>query len=562
MAQPGTFDPNAAEPARKALLPSVPVELGGVAQSIDHYLFALHKAGEAIAGISKALTPPPQAFSYATISTMPDAVASGLMAWPGINPDSLRKVRRESILPDIIINQRKSDIRRYANLAAQPWTPGWRIDLLEAERSPSAADKRDILAAQKFLYNCSLDTAYADARERDAGLITPFSQFLAASVEDILTYDGWAVWTDMDRAGRVKRFTNLPAGLIRLARPGVGYRNDPAMFAALLDETGNPITGFTRDEMFWRVMNPRTDPEVAQYGWSFIEQGVRLIQAFQNAIDLNADVFTRNSIPNGIMLLKGDFWNQDQVDVLMREWNNAKKGITKAWGVPVVSVPDEGDVEILNMMDMKGQEVRYRDHMNMMVGAFCAVTSFPVRRLGLFASGHAADNEPVKGGSLDIAGVDDPGLPPLLQFIAEGINQYLLWPNWPHLHFRFTNTDPKTDAREYEARKLSRTWAESRAEADQKPLTDGVPEHLKPLMEVMSLCPEDPNKGAAFATLAAIVLNSIYGESDTAGDGQDEAPPGNRMTSKIDPARSIGHGHTSGVRRNSRAEKQSAGTKD
>ena len=84
-----------------------------------------------------------------------------------------------------------------------------------------------------------------------------------------------------------------------------------------------------------------------------------------------------------MLLLMGDYFNQSQIDALMREWTNMKRGVSKMWGVPVMAVPEGGEVEVMSFMDMKGQEIRYRDHLNLMGGLYCVISQFPPRRLGV-----------------------------------------------------------------------------------------------------------------------------------------------------------------------------------
>ena len=564
------FNPNRSDTSKgNALVPSLPAALRDACMDADQYLSTMARvSGLGVDFVGKAQAPVPSAYSYARIAYMPDANASGLMAWPGINPESLRKIVKENLIPRMVINQRKADVYRYSELApAQLGQPGWRIEMIEHDKNPSRAIKNDMRDAERFIENCSRDYTYTQARERDANNLSAFSMYLAKTIEDLYTFDGWATWTDMDRAGRLRAFTNLPSGNIRLTFPGQGYKGDPTKFAALIDETGNPIMAFDRDELTWKVMCPRTDPDVMGYGYSITEQAVRLVQGFQGGIDLNCDTFTRSGIPNGMLLLMGDYWNQDQIDLLQREWQNMKKGQSKVWTVPVLAVPEDGDVKVLLLNDLKGTDLRYRDHLNLMAGAYCSIACFPVRRLGLFASGMSRDNEPVKGESMQVAGTDDPGLPRDLGFIGKNITEYFIAPNWPHLRFRFVNTDPKQDAREYELRRLSRTWGETRAEMDQDPLTNGVKADYKPLAEIMEMCPEDPSKIAAFQTLAVKYLELMMGDTgeggeDGEGGGKDAKTPGAPFTSKIDPAVSETHGHASGVRRNSGAERRAAKVKE
>jgi hypothetical protein len=938
----GPFDINELQPGRQtgARFPVPDAAYKGYVLDTHTYLDALHASmGEvgrqvesSLLEVVKALGVPPSAYSFATMSSMPDPSNAGLMPWPGIAPESLQKVCRENIAPQLVIRNRVGDLARYSGLSSRIWEPGWQIGMRRADDAPGEEDRNAIREAERFVWNCNRETAYSDARERDAHNLHPFDMFLRTFGDNTHTYDGWSVWTDMDRAGRIKAFANLPAGNIRLAIPGRGYQGNPRLFAALVDDTGNPVQAFTRDQMFWSVRNPRSDPSTWGYGHSEVEIAIRMVQAFQGGIDLNADAFARNcyvsdtevltkngwrkfdevkafddefatlntetgafeyqqatdhtwgayegevywmksrcvdlivtpehrivtqfypdrhkpgrgdytvtkasdmyalfqsikprarelyglpmvskwtgvevgekffkpsvhgpqrpdftgrmsgddycafmgmylsegntrkhdgikddarssivihqkekskgfdpfrqvisritaksaahycdgfhiswkalaehvasfggdcyskrvpqdildatprqlkifwdyyslgdgcvqypqtvnskrphrhesiattsklmadqlqevaqkmgvaatihtqntsntthvcgkklkssvhsyavhlksstahcmdmekadytgmvgcvtvpngtlyvrrkgkaawcgnSIPNGMLLLMGDFFNQSQIDALMREWTNMKRGQSKVWGFPVMSVPEGAKVEVLDFMDMKGQELRYKDHMNLMGGLYCAISLFPSRRLGLFTSGNTKDNAPLPNESTEVAGVDDPGLPPLLGFVANRMNEYLIWPNWPRLKLWFNGASPKQDAREYEARKLARTWGEARNDVDLPALTAGVPAKNKPLMEVMSLCPEDPAKSGVFQTLATKWLEMQAGAEGDGGEGgegsdKDTKKVGAPFPSKTDPAESQSHGHRSGVRRDSAAEAASA----
>ena len=568
LSPPSPFDINARDGASGARFPLPESPFQHQVSSLDTYLMAMRasmgdvaKAMEgSLTEVVKALGVPPQAYSYATASFMPDPANNGLLPWPGIAPESLRKIARENIAPQLVTRARVADLARYSGLSTAIWEPGWQIGMRVASETPTEQDRKDIRDAERFIWNCNRESSYSDARQRDANLLHPFDMFLRAFGDDTHTFDGWAVWTDMDRAGRIKAFANLPAGSVRLAVPNRGVAGDPRLFAALVDETGNPVKPFTRDEMFWAIRNPRNDPTSWGYGWPESEVAILMVQAFQSAIQLNSDTFTRSSIPNGMLLLKGDFWNQSQIDAVMREWTNMKRGVSKMWGVPVMAVPEGGEVEVMSFMDMKGQEIRYRDHLNLMGGLYCVISQFPPRRLGIFASGQQRDNTPLPNESVEQAAVDDPGLPPLLGMVANRVNEYLVWTNWPRLRLWFNGANPKQDAREYEARKQARTWKESRAEVDLPELIEGAPAKYKPLLEVMQYCPEDSSKIAAFTTVATKWLEVQQAKVEgAAGPGRDTEQKGAPFPSKADPAASLAHGHRAGVRRSGAKEKAQAG---
>jgi hypothetical protein len=400
--------------------------------------------------------------------------------------------------------------------------------------------------------------------------ITTTSRRMADHIQELYQKLGYAasIYTRKAHSARMQHVSMPRADGTSLAYDYVSEKRD----CYSVYSRGATAVGFTIEETTYSGMIGcatvpngtllvRRNDKIVWSGNSEAEIAVLTVQAFQSAIQLNSDTFSRSSLPNGMMLLKGDFFNQNQIDALMREWTNMKRGVSKAWGMPVMSVPEEAEVEIVNFMDMKGQEIRYKDHLNLMGGLYCIIAQFPARRLGIFASGNTRDNEPTKNESVEQAGVDDPGLPPLLGFVANRVNEYLLWPNWPRLRLRFNGANPKQDAREYEARQKARTWGESRRHNDEKPLESLASKENKPLMEIMALCPEDSSKQGSFQTLAVKWLEMRYGEKKENGEGgmdRDTERVGAPFPSKTDPAKSEEHGHRSGVRRNSAAETASA----
>lgn len=552
------FDPNTPDTPGgivKARLPSLAGQIGpAMSAEVSKALGGfISDAGAWLNVMSKALQPPPEMLGITTMNVMPDPQNQNLMSWPGLAPDQIKTILKQNVGPKMIIGMRVDDVLRYSQYSSHPWKPGWRLETIDGQHEPTKGDLKDIQEAARFLLNCNMETGYTDVRYRDSKGYTDFARYLAAITRDSLTYDEMATWTLPDRSGRIKAFAAISAANVRLANQN-GYKGDKRNFAALVNETNQVVKSFTREDLVFYRRNIRTDPEVGDYGWPEIEQAILAIEALQGAIDLNTSTFNKSAIPNGMLLLKGDGYTQKQVDTLAREWTNLKRGVTKAWGLPVFQVPEDSDVEMLDFMNLKDTDMRYRDHMNFMTGVLCVLWRFPVRRLGYKASGMEKDNEPVKGSSSMLVDDDDPGLAPLLTHIESMITEYLVWPRWPHIRFTFTAKNPKEDARQYEAVKLARTWKESRAEADLPPLTSIVPSEYKDFAELMEACPEDASKAGVFQALASTLLKAKLGVEGGTGEKEDGA----RMTSKVDPAESEKHGHVSGVRRDSAAEKGKA----
>ncbi len=56
-------------------------------------------------GICKALSAPPGVYNFGQLQTLPDPNAEGVIAWPGLPPETLRKMAATLLAPKIIIQQ-------------------------------------------------------------------------------------------------------------------------------------------------------------------------------------------------------------------------------------------------------------------------------------------------------------------------------------------------------------------------------------------------------------------------------------------------------------------------
>ena len=535
------FDPNDRHGpgVGKAIFPS-----GGIGNyDVDSYVQFFKSQGEALMK-GDGINVPPSSAPYLNLSYMPDLSNSGVAQIPGIPPESLAKIASENISPQMIIGMRIADVLSYANLSKHAWKRGWRITQRDADKNPTKETRRDIVAAENFIMNCNTELT---GSERDKRGYTSFRQFLSMLTRGSLIMDGMAVWTDRGDDGKVQAFRAMPPGNIRMTLPG-GYMNNPDIFAVAVDQAGTILTTFTREELVWYVRNPRADPDIYGYGLPEIQLAVRLIQAFQNAFDVNADAFSRSHVPNGMLLLKGVGWVQRQLDILTRVWNNMLAGVTKRWSMPALVVPKDGDITVLDLSDIRGKDAYYEILMNLSMGAFCTVFRFPPHRLGYRISGKGGDSELPNQTATDRVDEEDIGKVELLGHIELMINEYLLSSRFPHLQFEFSGKNSKEDAREYEERQLAMTFKERRANVGLSSLEDAAKESKDDAIiavgKAMDMAPIDPGVAGIFQAL--ISSQGLTGK----GIG-----PEGRIDPKIDPAESELHGGISGVRRDSSQEK-------
>jgi hypothetical protein len=560
-------------------------------ETYSQYWTYLSKSTDGINNLIKAFGPtssiPPSINTFAKITYMPNAQTQniGVLQWPGLPPEVLEKMAREHVGPQLIISNRVDQVLKYSELSTHPWRPGWKVVPRDPEEIPDAKTKRDIREAESFILNSGIGEDFEDPRRRDQIFHTDFTRFLAELVRNTLTFDGIAIWTDMEE-GTVHNYALLPAQNIRLlARPDkpITVMNQGELdftgthttgtedarshqftmdhFAVAVDESGNIVNKFTRNDLIWYTRNPRVDASIAGYGLPEMEAALTLVTGFTNAINFNADIFDKNSIPKGILALKGNF-TQRQLDALGRVWDNLQRGARTDWTLPAIQISEGGSIEVISLEALRSESAYYAHLVNLFMGALATIYRFPPHKLGYKISGTERDPRPDIAKSM--MDEDDTGLPIILTHIENIFNTYLLG-LWPHLKLVFTGKSPKEDSRLYEAKTLSMTWGEKRQAVGLRPLAETVTSSAaKEMAELLDMAPTDPGLVGIYQSLimakskmmgGSILEGPPEGEGGSGTKGKTDMP-GSRFNSKIDPARSEQHGGVSGVRRDSRAEKK------
>ena len=597
-----TFNVNEGVPESGIGINRMPSLDDGFLMSVNDYAGYWEKLAKSKGGfpalIKDFMNVPPATQSFGRMSFMPTNTSGqlGVLQWPGLPPASLQKLAREMIAVNMIINIRETDIMRYADVSDQPWRPGWKIVPVDPTIEIDDTIRKEIKKAQDFVLNSGYGNEFTDPIYRDDLGRPSFSKFLLEIVRDSLTYDGIAVWVDRAENGKILSYAPLPAHQIRLlARPDKaqisavreGELNfygatsfagqKPAKintdnignidFAVVVDETGNIVETYTREELLWYVRNPRVDAEVSNYGYPEMEQALTLITGFNNAIQFNADIFDKNSIPKGILAIKGNF-TQRQFDALGRIWDNMQRGNRTDWTLPALQLSEKGEIEIINLEPLRKEPAYYNNLINLFMGALATLYGVPVHRLGYKISGTERDSRPDTPKSLQTD--EDTGLPALLTHIEIFYNTYILSNRWPHLKLVFTGKSPKEDARLYEQQTLSMTWNEKRQSVGLPKIEDTMEieeDYDELVARLMGNAPVDPGMAGIYQSMiAALAKGGAFGgvPEGEGGAGDGKAPkkgkgkiktPGARFPSKKDPAISEEHGHMSGVRRDSKTEK-------
>lgn len=391
--------------------------------------------------------------------------------------DTLRKMATRNSVISSIVQTRINQVSAFTQPARYTRDGiGFEIKLRDDKAKPSEQQKGVIHAIEEFIDNCGYE--YDPARD-------DFDTFIRKIVRDSLIYDQMTFEIVPDMAGRPAEIHAVDASTIRAssitAPEGEDYitpttpDTDGVAWVQIIDNT--VISEFTGSELAFGVRNPRTDINVQPYGLSELEILVQQVTAHLWAEEYNSRYFSQGGTTKGILNLKGQNIQKEQLDAFRRQWTAQIAGMTGAWKTPVVSV--EG-LEYINV-SQSNREMEYEMWMNYLINIACAVYQIDPAEINFPNRGGAGGGS---SGGLDGGGIEDrlknskdKGLRPLLRFIEATINRHIVRRFSSEYTFNFVGLNGETETGRLElSTKQVRTFKtinEVRAENDLDAIENG-----------------------------------------------------------------------------------------
>jgi len=367
--------------------------------------------------------------------------------------DILRRMATQDAVIAAIINTRVNQVSAFSRPARFDYSGvGYEIKLRDPNETPSEEDKKMIVALEEFLENTGFDRDTS----RDS-----FDTFLRKIVRDRLIYDQVCFEIVPDRKGRPAAFYAVDASTIRVASEqlmesveGEIDEDEEIKYVQIID--GQIVAQFTANELAFCTANPRSDIDVSPYGFSELEQLIKIVTSRLWAEEYNTKFFSQGGTTKGIINLKpgtskdGDDLSsytipQEQIEAFRRQWLAQVSGVSNSWKTPVVSVPDLQYVEV----GKSNSEMEYEKWMNYLVNVACAVYQIDPAEINFPNRGGISNSSGGlgEGGIKDrIKNSRDKGLRPLLRFIEDCINRHIIYKFDPRFVFAFVGIDSKSEA--------------------------------------------------------------------------------------------------------------------
>lgn len=379
-----------------------------------------------------------------------------------------------------IINTRINQVSNFTSPARYNTDKlGFEIRLRDPNVAPTKEQQDVILSIEDFIEKCGFQY---DAH-RDS-----FDTFVRKLVRDSLTYDQATFEIIPDASGRPAEFIAVDASTIRVAteeltKHSFNSKVDPPKegeeigYVQVID--GAIVSWFTPMEMAFGVRNPRTNIYMTPYGFSELEQLITQITSHLYAEEYNSKFFSQGGTTKGIINIKQDpngIMNQEMLESFKRQWRAQVTGLAGAWKTPVLQVPN--GVEYINV-SQSNREMEFEKWMNYLINIACAVFQIDPAEVNFPNNGGVGGSNSVfeSGTENRVKNSKDKGLRPLLRFIEDLMNKYIIRRFSKEYVFKFVGMDDKTESEEAEIDtkqvKAYKTINEVRAKHGLKPLDDG-----------------------------------------------------------------------------------------
>lgn len=365
-----------------------------------------------------------------------------------ISFEALRAMSRAPI-PRACINTRKDQIAEFCKPQPDKYSKGYIITRkgITDDSDLTDGDKRKIDSLIKFLENCGDDDNKWD--------LDDFETWARKIMDDSLSMDALVSEIIPTRSFEPTQFVAVDASTFRLA---ASYDNDnntegkkkvkgyyPSYVQVYQSQ---PIAEFYPWELMWGIRNPSTSIRQMGYGSSELEYMISIVTAMLNADKYNGQFFTKGSAPKGMLMIKKSAGlNGDRLAEFKTQWNAQLSGLSGAHKTPIL------DAESFEWIDMhkNNRDMEFSKYQEYLIKLCCALYKISPEEIGFTLEGGGGNKMGNDSGKAEKDYSISKGLKPLLTFLQNLINKYIIGPKTNGLYeFKFAGIEAESAEAEEE----------------------------------------------------------------------------------------------------------------
>jgi hypothetical protein len=358
----------------------------------------------------------------------------------GLTFEQLREVVDRDVTLGLIIGRRVRQVQRFMKPSVREWQPGFRLKFEDPAREKHDADNERFRLLTKVLLNCGLEFRPSARRalKRDK-----LKDYTGKVIRDSLTMDAAPSELIPSPDGRLHGWSAVDGGLIYLTDPDMGLDEsyegwtpdlnaqaqvdwgDPSDVFAVYSKQGVPNAFYTHEKLLYPIRNYTTDERQMGYGLPEPEALLGTVTAFLNAMTMNARSISDNSIPPGLLMMFGDFEEED-VEALKQDWKRDVSGPNNRFRLPLmVGRGGEAGAEFV-ATGTQVNELMYARWITLLQALKCGKYGMDPVEIG-FESFSAGGKSSMSGDDTEerLASGNDSGLHPLVEWHFDNLNELL-----------------------------------------------------------------------------------------------------------------------------------------
>lgn len=366
-----------------------------------------------------------------------------------------------------VINTRVQQVAAFCQPQHDRYRMGFRIKLRDTEKQPTKIERQWMQEMETLITRTGV-TKHPRGRDN-------FETFLRKITWDSLTVDQANFEIIENKRGQPCEWYAVDASTIRLADTASTYLDedldDAVRFVQIYD--GQVIAEFSQNELCFGVRNPRTDIRLFGYGVSELESLISTVTSLLWGFDYNQRQFSQGSMPKGLINFKG-IVPEKQLQQFRRQWYQMCTGVENAFKTPITAADELQYIDL----HQSSRDMEFSAWLDFLIKIVCSAYSMNPIEVN-FQYGNQGQKSALTETSNKekITESKERGLRPLLRFIAEQLNQFIVWPINEAFEFDFVGLDAHTrdQVADLNAKRVKTmmTVDELRAEDDLLPLPDG-----------------------------------------------------------------------------------------
>jgi hypothetical protein len=231
----------------------------------------------------------------------------------------------------------------------------------------------------------------------DVARTDDLDKYVSKIIRDICQLDQIATELQRTLEGEVCAFWAVDPASVETVIPSTTYSDaNSILYIQVIDTI--PYAYYTREDLIFDCMNPRTDINHAGYGYSLVEQAIDLITSSINTFAYNAGFFTENKLPRGILLLNGDA-DTEEIEEIEDYITDIMSGSpTSQWRIPIIPSGSQKSGEgnrKLEWVNLQGtnREMEFQTWFDLQLSGVVALFGASLEDLGL----HSQKSQPMIG---------------------------------------------------------------------------------------------------------------------------------------------------------------------